>query len=334
MNILLFVMTMLFLFATLTYARIEGYKTFSGLRSQFVQFMQVTERDAAKTQENEWYEKYKISTASSGGSQSSSAGNASPATVKTSSTGTGYAKLNIGPLIKPQKNKDGTPQKLATPTDSSDDSEQATQTYMILKKLIYYLYANKPFFQEMERSRPGFVDELIQKMREIGSEHRVRYAKDLANFNFNDEQLNYVTYKMFKGVPVPANFYLPPGPPEEIPILENDTESTLTNDANEYHSGPGYASILDFLMLQKKNTKIKVFLAGRPLLMAIFDDPNTVNEIISMRRNIRKELRAGRDATQSAEAFKNTFIGRRNPAISENMLDFNVSTTQPKDKWD
>ena len=69
--------------------------------------------------------------------------------------------------------------------------------------------------------------------------------------------------------------------------------------------------------------------------MAIFDDPSTVNEIIQMRKSIRKELIAHRgDKEQSSEAFKNSFLNRRNPSISENMLDFNVSTTKPEDKWD
>lgn len=355
MNILLFVMTMLFLFAALTYARIEGYKSFSGMRTQFVQFMQVSERDGYDKGSNIWYEKHRMSTNAQGsqGGQGQPPANASQP-VATASSSTGFARLNIAPLLKKPDQQNGTANEPSqqplssssansSPGGGTSDSDQYNQTYMILKKLIYYLYANKQFFQELEKTRPGFVDEIIQKMREIVAnlpDNKIKYAKDLGNFNFNDEQLNYVTYKMFNGVSVPTSAPLNSASSQSMlqqdqPILEDDSETVAPPDANEYHSEPGYASLLDFLMFNKKNTKIKVALAGKPLLMAIFDDPNTVNEIIQMRKNIRRELIGKRvSSAQASESFKNAFLNRRNPSISENILDFNIATTKPYDQWD
>lgn len=298
--------------AMMTYAKMEIFRNFTLLESQFTNYMEETERSSINQTAEKWYRTVKAST--KGGTQK---------TPSQSSSRLSFAVF----------------------TDSKlQNTKEYPQIRHLAKKLIHILYQGSPFYQKMMQTRPDFVDNVLNRLilaDKLQDKQKIVFARDLANLKLGDAVLDDVFYKMLKGTQktsdtskaassakqnlVQMEFQLPETQ------AEDEDEAPDANLKEEHISPAGYYSLLDYITLDKKHLKVRVFLASRPLLLAIFDDPQAVDQVIEYRRQLYQELmRGGRPAAEATALFKNQFAARADKNIDDTILDFGVSKTNPK----
>lgn len=318
MNILLYVMTMLMLLTLLTYTRIESYRSFAVVEKQFVIYMEEKERDFVNSKAEELYKKTSVK------APKTSTPEPEPNKPKPEPTSPGTGRLSIYPLIHSN--------------DREANPEAFSKTLELTKKLIVRLYQSQPFYQEIEEKRPHFVDDLLHELvngvEKLPPEKAITKITDLANFKFeNDPELDLAFYEMLKEIPKNAqkvkeksvigkrlyNESLEQEEPYEEPqaeVLESQPKD------REF-------SLMDYLTL-KANSKVRVYLASRVLLLAIYEDPIFVEQILEARNALYARIKNNpEEKKELSEKFAEQF--KRGQALHyESLLDFSVTGTNPK----
>lgn len=310
------------LLACLTYARLEGFRVFSSFEASFNHYISSTERIPLDQMNEAMYKKITLGTKS---------GNS--AAKNSNST----SRLSLDKLINKDKRK--------------SDSDAYNQTRELFKRLMTHLYSRQTFFQTMLAQRPNFLDDILNEIERgidrIEEQTQKKFpAKDatsLSTIEFaNLPELNYVFYLMMHGLP---------NPDKQKPIgdksLNNDsqttwiveTQSTVDSDeengdiiaSEEAISQPGYESLVDYITV-KKADKVRVYLASRALLMAIYNNEDTVNSIIEKRKELYKRVRNNKDPKETLNAtqeFQNSFSQLGDAQNFSAILDFSVSRSNP-----
>lgn len=184
-------------------------------------------------------------------------------------------------------------------------------SFTLLKALISELYSGQDFFERAKESIPDleehFLHALLDKVKELKEEETLTSAKELASLNLDDDLQSYVRYKMLTG-----NKY---------------------RKKNAKVSDPGFYPLLEFVSFRKHPHLMSLWLAPKPLLMALFQNEDVVNEVVQARHEIYNELR--RDKNKSALQTKEAELRRRFSmqifGIDSQYIDFKVSRTLPKD---
>lgn len=315
MNVLLFVSTMIMVMAMLTYARLETYRSFSLLQEHFNTYMVKNERGYINQTAKWWYDT----------SRATKKGNSNK-TKKSE----GRSRLSFLFFIDKAKKE--------------TNIQIYPQIYLLAKKLMYVLYKNQPFFIEMEQQRPDILDILLNSLMvadNLPKEQKIKKAEDLANLDLGDPVLNIFFYKMLKGTEMTQDQKPKIEPkvlsmvelefkPQEEDKGEEDDEGGDTDIKEEYHSPENYYSLLDYITIED-STKIRVFLAPYGILLALFDDPILVRNIMEYRQDLFTKLTNDTlKAPEASDQFKNLFLPRVDPTFNENILDFSVTKTNPK----
>jgi hypothetical protein len=316
MNVLIFVTTMLMLLSVMTYARFESYRNSHAFQLIFKDYMEEKERGEINKQADRVYRDIKVKEKEEGkeGQKKNSRIDASP-------------RIAIGLLF-----------------DRSRDNQQKDweQTKILLKNLIITLYEHQPFYQKIEAGRAGFVDDLIasitQEIDKLPKEKELKKTGDLANLLLPDPVLNELLYKILHGafyMDDPHKLVEQVDPltgdaiaEEEIPTTDNEVEPGKNTE--EFKSPQGYYSLLDYVTGRKKQ-KIRVYLAPRNVLLAVFKkDAGVVDNIIDERERLFHLADNADQMEHLNETFKSQFESRRDSAIDEESLNFSVSKTNPK----
>lgn len=307
MNVLIFVMTMLMLLSLMTYARLESYRSSQAFQMIFKHYMQEEERGYINIQAEKTYDSIKVS----------------------ENKGKPGIKIDASPRIGIA---------LLLDKDRDQKNKEWEQTKLLLKNLMSTLYHTQPFYLHIEEERPSFIDELMraitQAVDELPQEKKPKMADDLANLKLNDPELDRILYKMLHGA-----FYTQKiedhdstkkqKPAEAESDIDNGADEDLNSEIAEFKSPEGYYSLLDFVTSASK-PKIRVFLASKEVLLAIFHDPATVNAIIEERQHLYRQALSESDPKSLEESFKNQFQKMKDPGINEETLNFSVSKTNPK----
>ncbi|MBS0638156.1 MAG: hypothetical protein JSS12_11660, partial [Verrucomicrobia bacterium] len=166
--------------------------------------------------------------------------------------------LHIGALIKQD--------------DININEGKGRAIFQLLHNLITEMYKNERFFINALEKDGDFVNQflinMIDRAKETHQGRKLKTAKDLTTVNLEDKLQSYVRYKMFRG-----------------------TKSRLSKKQTQ--DDPGYYPLAEFtsLNLRSGNTIMSVWLADRPLLMALFQDDKIVDEVIECRREIFNDMR-------------------------------------------
>ena len=281
---------MLMLMATLTYARIENYRSFSILQAQFERYMNTTERDYLNKKNKDSYDDTIASKKDQQKDEKEEA-------IKADS------KLDFTLFVNQAKR--------------AGQYTQYENIRLVAKNLITYLYSNQPFFMQALEQKPDLIDQLLNAIVEaadaLPEEKKIKKPKDLANLDLRDPVLNEVFYKMLRGTDV------------KKPKKGEEEENVWV----DYLPMNGYLKLLKYISLSGK-TKIRVYLASPQLLIAIFRDPVVVQEIIDERKRFYRELK--RDKSLQPQIFQQEFMRfliNRDPGISPDLLNFEISKTDP-----
>lgn len=286
---------MLMIISILTYGRLENYRSFAYLQAAFKEYMEQTERQYTN---QEAIKRYNDTHATKKEKQEHQSQNQASST------------LSFGLFVN-KKQRDSNQDKLDTHV-------------IIAKDLMSFLYGDQPFFRELQEKRLNFLDELftalIQVSEEFEEKRVPKKAKEIATIDLNDQELNDVFTKMLKGT---KKKRVKPKHTEDVEFVPRDPLYRLKPPE-------GYYSLLDFITVQDKKFKIRVYLASGQLLMALFGSPDTVYQILDERYRLYSEVKNGKPATEASEEFKNFFLDYRLPSVPEDMLDFGVSKTNPR----
>ncbi|MBA3815552.1 MAG: hypothetical protein H0X29_03360 [Parachlamydiaceae bacterium] len=176
---------------------------------------------------------------------------------------------------------------------------------------------------------------MTQSASQLPEDKGLKKAADIANLKLGDDELDDVFYKMLKGAPFKdLDKTVVPDLSKEVPkeqVQEEDDASDVgTEKADEHRSPKGYFSLLDFVTLQPLN-KVRIYLAPREVLKAVYRDDAIVNDVINKRNELYHQASSGDNETikSLSEAFKNEFNNRQDQAVGD-VLDFTVTKTNPK----
>lgn len=215
--------------------------------------------------------------------------------------------LHIGALIKQE--------------DININEGKGRAIFQLFHNLINELYKDEQFFKKALEKDGDFVNQflinLIDKAREVYKEAKRKrqpsIAKDLASIPLDNYEQSYARYKMFRG-----------------------TKSRLSEKQTQ--DDAGYYPLEEFtsLNLRSGNTIMSVWLAERPLLMALFQDDKIVDEVIECRREIfndmRKRKAAGMNVSNENSKELELRFGGLIPDNLRQYIDLSVSTKYPGSK--
>lgn len=313
MNVLLFTTSMILLLSALTYARLETYRSFSILQGQFNHYMAVTERGTINSRAEKWYN-------DSQGSRSGRTPQLQPQGKRQS-----LSRLSFIVFVDSKKQE--------------AYAQEFPQLLNLAKKLIIYLYKDTAFFQRLEQRRPDFVSALLSSLmiaENLPKAQKLKRAADLANLNLQDPDLNDAFYLILQGTLKPSSprgeELFNKGPPCQLPAESSQEEEggIEIGQLEEVKSPQGYYSLLDYITLQDA-AKVRVYLASRPLLMAIFDDPAVVSSFLETRCHLyRNVMHDALTPEQASQNLRSQFLPQ-SKGFDETILDFSVTKTNPSD---
>lgn len=319
MNILLYVMTMLMALALLTYARLESFRTFSGMKAQFSTYMQSIERQPINEISQEWYKKTIVNYKISQDKREQIAG---------SSRLSFYLFLN-----KEEREK---------------EPEMYQQTRELAKHLMIALYGAENFFKEMASEHPTFLDEILMEIETLTEalpkEKKITKAAGLANLQLTNPELHRIFNRMLHGELSPASDHQLQAKTALIqtelkfgtntPLSEtgegnDDDELDAALESEEAHAQVGYVSLIDNITV-KNRKKIRVYLASRALLLAIYGDNGIVDSILEARKMLYRQIKSdGNLKTSLSQSFKESFSNSGQAPSYSTILDFSVTKTDP-----
>ena len=311
MNVLLFVTTLMMLLAAMTYAKIESYRSLSALKAQYQTYMEHIEREHMRKKALVLYDKTHLSSKSKAEKD------------KVQAT----PRINWLTVINLEVRNQNT--------------ELHEQVLTWSKNLITQLYGDQPFFQEALAKKYHLLDDLFKEIdtaiTALPVDKRPAKASDLANLKLESHELNEFLYKILKG-----NLITEPKIEkksvkrktitqrlDESELEENDAIEDLVNlDFNESSADEGYVSLLDFITI-KGQSKIRLFLAPREVLLAIFEDGHRVDEIMQERYALYRRVdRKTLEKQEASELFKD-FMTQRLNNLDIELFDFSVTKVDP-----
>jgi len=273
------------LMTLMTYSRIENYRGFAIMQSQFEFYMKSLEREEYN---NKAWKCYHANHATKKDVEDD----------KREQNAPGSSKLSFKIFIDKEERE--------------KNQQRYLQYSLIAKNLLHALYDDTKFFKEALAKDEGIIDRLLVAIGDgsakFSAKEKISKLCDLSRLKFEDEDLQFLFYNMLEGG-------------VEIPKEEQGTLKLQKS----------YPKLGDYLTMQNK-TQIRIYLASKPLLLAIFGEPSVVDEIIEKRKELFGEVTKKIDAMSVADAkviFQNQFEGRRINGLIAEILDFTVSKSDP-----
>lgn len=322
MNILIYVITMLMLLSVLTYSKMDSFRTLIGFSAGFQHYMQVTERKQNNDINETLYDAIHVRKKPEEISQSMDSGKPPKKTVNKNSPRISWHLL----LNQPAR---------------ENNPEGYAKTRELLKQLFTSLYKEQPFFKEFSEKRPNFLDQILDEVvmasEGLVGKNKITSSLGLSTLEFNDPELHYVFNQMMKGIPALERKNDESSQKLIIQNREQDIDDELDSEmaASEDSSKAGYASIVGYTTVEGSNPKVRVFLASRPVLMAIYGDAQYVDKVIESRELLFKRVRqTGMNPVEATEQFQGEASGLGQAAAFASILDFSVTNTDPKSYTD
>lgn len=294
MYVILYVMSMLMLLASLTYARIESYRASMLSQGQFEHYMQEEERGYINAQATKLYRNTVVSPKLE-------------KEEKERANEEAAAKISFHPFIHS--------------TTSERNQALFQKQLQLAKDLILFLYKDKKFYREKVEKDSNIVHKLLLEMlvvandpKETSKEQKktTTTPKMLASLTLDDKDLQELLEAMLK---------------KDTKEMRQEADQSPTFNLKE-----GYLSLQDFVTLKKKS-QVRLYLASPMVLMAFFNNADVVKAIISSRQDIYKEYKQGRyTKEQATDAFRIAVYGQAY-GIDDTIMDFSVSKTNPKGYW-
>lgn len=296
--------------ALLTYGRLDMYRSFVVTQGEFERYMVENERRPINNGAQLWYDWTTVTTKNGGSKKKPAPKDSTPL-------------LNVYWIFHPEKSKDD-PQREGIYKD-------------LLKKVIYIVFGEQSEYKHAQDKNPNLVEDLVNAIATAGSKltsekKPIKTVTGLENLELDNPSLQDVYYWMIKGfrkAQAEKNKETSKAKTQEKSEGgEGEVEESKEGPLEEYVNQEDIISLLDFLTINANKSKIRVFLAPRVILMAIYGDPRTVDEIMQNRLELYHQAMNEKDNKPLTEQFKQKFSARA-INVPETLLDFTVSTTNP-----
>lgn len=197
--------------------------------------------------------------------------------------------------------------------------EKYKQIRQITIDLIQVLYGHTKFYKKMEQKRPQFVSQLIDAIQDKCDQMDEKCFKridDVARIKLDDPVLQEVFYRMLKGTIGKEESKKP----ENLSILGNE---------KTYFPLLTYFSYEELTTKKGLDNKIKLGLAPRELLLAIYGNQDLVEKLISLRIELTAHLNKKLKKDEAMAKFQAEFDGKQKPGITD-ILDYEITTTEKR----
>lgn len=304
MNLLLFVIAFLFALSSISYQSLLHYQTNALIRNVFDTYIRVEET----CEYNQAVEKEYRALKSSHGKKLTKKEKADDDEKKQGSESS--SSINFRYLIDP-----------SYPKDHPQETEMMEE---VLKRLIFFLYGDQAFFQEIILKRPSALEDLFQALRvtneALSEKSRVKSIERLNFLQLEDPILQKLWQDLLIKNPLSLSVLEKMFGVSKEKILDNEVDQCIK------------VSLADYLNIRKP-LKLRVFLASRGILFALLQNEQDVQEVIKKRKELHREVlrknpKPPAEATAEFEQFLEQFSALSSQKL---ILDFKVSTTNPSD---
>lgn len=259
MNLLVFVLSFLMLIAAISYQGLAHYKTNALVRGIWDRIIRVEEPCTFNRAVESEYKQIK-------GKRLSKKEQAE-AEKKEDEEAKGASKINF--------------RFLTDPLYPEQYPKQTEQMETLLKKMIDILYGDQSFFKELKTGRPTIVQDIINALRsysdELSDKNKITTTKKLAQVSLKEEGLEKLWHQFLRKNPVSD---------EVNQRLFNLSQEEMAKAKDKLCFETDLIQYLSNSNVQQ----IRLYLAPRPILLALLDDPNLVDELLQKRRELHKEV--------------------------------------------
>ena len=200
MNVLMFTLTMLFLLATMTYAKLDTFLTNQITENEFQQYIEKTERLSVNSQAKKLYETTVVNPKAAN----------NPVNPNTPRTGTSKLSWSI---FLDQDERDKDPSKLK-------------HTIELSKKLIFNQFSDQKTVTLMIENNPDILDRLFSSLmnavNKLTPDMKIKKIAQLSSVDLQDDELNLLRYELFK-----ENAYVNTSKEDKPKNNDKDTYSLL-----------------------------------------------------------------------------------------------------------
>lgn len=187
---------------------------------------------------------------------------------------------------------------------------KAKTAFVLMKAYIKELYKDQEFYQQAKEEYPDLEEQMIRKWIQEAQELRrrspkrgkLRTAEELLILDLEDPALMYVRYSMFVG---------------------------KSRTKKQKNSGDGYYSLSTCLSVKGSPKNVmSVWLAPRPLLMALFQNEEVVDQVLAWRSDTYHEITKDKSIeTMKGKPgeFKSKFASYIDSSVQSEFIDWSVS---------
>ncbi len=297
MNLLIFVMTLLMLMATITYSRLEHYLT-------------------AQIQASEWTFRVR--------SGARSLYNQDPLSCRIQPPKINPDPSLSGPKLPAQQKAPKGTGKLAekyllNPGYRQNRDKDFQKIQDIFKQLAKNLYKDQPFFKNLEKERPAFLDEMLNEIVDITTKapKPIKSFNDLMYEKWSDPNIKRAFSLMLQSTVT----YKKPRP-------ETLLRGEAMDEAEVEKASPvGKVSLKDYFHDQNQD-KVRLWLAKPELLSTFYQNQELVDALLKERKELYKKVVSDLIDPEEAKKEMEEHYGQgRSPY--ESFIDFTVTKTRP-----
>ena len=213
---------------------------------------------------------------------------------------------------------------LTDPALAEKSPKETEQMSLLIKKLILILYGDQAFFKELYQPRPTIIQDITNALRALSEEmgeKKIGSTKKLAQISLKDENLEKLWHQLLRKNPVSS---------QAQQLIFNLTQEQMQKGGDNLC----FETNLIAYLSNSNVLQLRIYLAPRPLLLALLDDPNLVNELIQKRKELHKEITRKNNPITSEEATNElkTFA-EKFPTFGQfdAIINYKVTTTPPSD---
>lgn len=208
-------------------------------------------------------------------------------------------------------------QFLVSPVFRENHHDDLIKYSELFKAVVRQLYYEQPFFKNLEKERPQFLDEILKEIVEISERD-----KPIANFNklmfknWSDPNLKRAFSLMLAETPsyrAPLKEKIE----KELPEAEKDESVINRSGINTIND------LFHFTYLPK----IRIWLASRPILIALFRNEELVEALIRDRMQNYPKLISGIYQSEDIEKYLQETYGGK--SSYDHLIDYKVTKTRP-----
>ena len=268
MNLLIFTLSLILILAAMSYARFENFTKNRFQANMWMAILKDSQRDLynqqqkLKTVEAPKKPKGRKFTAEN----QTPSNDKQPQPEKPKRVDAGSGRISLGWFFD----------------EKHTEKEAFKHIEALTKTLIENQWGKQPFYRQILKEHPDFLSQLIQTMIALGQEAKLKNQKplkhldDLIYLEWPDNELKAAFGRMLQdGLIYEGTSFHDDGSPEV-----------------SYSAPKGFQNLNDYFTAPFKD-KIRIWLAPRPILRALFQDPAVVSAIVERRREYYKEARKG-----------------------------------------